>query len=566
MRTGDWIVMCSAILFVVVYSIIKSRGRKNIHDFVLSGQDARWFTVALSVMATQASAITFISTPGQAFVDGMRFVQFYFGLPLAMIVLCITVLPIYRRLHVYTAYEYLEKRFDLKTRSLAAMLFLTQRSLAAGLTIYAPSLVLSLILGWNISYLIISMGCLVILYTTFGGTKAVSWAQSYQILIIFAGMFSAFVVILMSIPVSLSEALSVAGVSEKLNAITFSFDFNNRYTLWSGLLGGFFLQLSYFGTDQSQVQRYLTGNSLTQSRLGLIFNGLLKIPMQISILFLGVMLFVFYQFTVPPLLFNSSEPAKLQGTEFERQYQTLETEYARTAKRHEQTLRNYLNQKNTQNEVALRESKQQLAQEKSELANLRGQAALVLKNHHPHANTNDTNYIFLSFVITYLPVGLVGLVIAAILSASMSSCSSEINALASTGLIDVYKRLIDKNATEQRYLLVTRLMTVFWGIVIIIFAQFADKMGSLIEAVNILGSLFYGTILGIFLTAFYLKFVGGTAVFFAALLAEVIVIVCFVFTNISFLWYNLLGCVFVMVFAALFQAMMRFKNSSQKIS
>ncbi len=563
MQFIDWVVLCSAISFVVVYSIMKSRDRRNIHDYVLSGRDAQWYTVALSVMATQASAITFISTPGQAYTDGMRFVQFYFGLPFAMVILCVTVLPIYRRLNVLTAYEYLEKRFDLKTRSLAALLFLTQRSLAAGLTIYAPSIIVSLILGWNVNITILAIGALVVLYTSFGGTKAVSWAQSYQMAIIFTGMTSAFIVIVWSLPsgVSFGDALHVAGASGKLNVLDFSFDLNNRYTFWSGLLGGLFLQLSYFGTDQSQVQRYLTGQSLTQSRLGLIFNGLFKIPMQFVILLLGAMMFVFYQFTPPPLFFNNAELQKLDGTPAKTAYQDIERRYSLLAEQHRRHTERFVSSLHTVNSTEHDAAKAAMQSSKQAIAELRAETLALLKQTVPNASTNDTNYIFLSFVIRYLPAGLVGLVIAAILSASMSSASSEMNALASTTIVDVYKRLLRPEKDPQQfpedphhYVTATRIATILWGLVIVLFAQFADRLGSLIEAVNILGSLFYGTILGIFLTAFYLKFVRGTAVFLAALVAECVVVVCYNFTSISFLWYNLIGCVLVLVVSASIQA------------
>jgi Na+/proline symporter len=563
MQFIDWVVLCSAISFVVVYSIMKSRDRRNIHDYVLSGRDAQWYTVALSVMATQASAITFISTPGQAYTDGMRFVQFYFGLPFAMVILCVTVLPIYRRLNVLTAYEYLEKRFDLKTRSLAALLFLTQRSLAAGLTIYAPSIIVSLILGWNVNITILAIGMLVVLYTSFGGTKAVSWAQSYQMAIIFTGMTSAFIVIVWSLPsgVSFGDALHVAGASGKLNVLDFSFDLNNRYTFWSGLLGGLFLQLSYFGTDQSQVQRYLTGQSLTQSRLGLIFNGLFKIPMQFVILLLGAMMFVFYQFTPPPLFFNNAELQKLDGTPAKTAYQDIERRYSLLAEQHRRHTERFVSSLHTVNSTEHDAAKAAMQSSKQAIAELRAETLALLKQTVPNASTNDTNYIFLSFVIRYLPAGLVGLVIAAILSASMSSASSEMNALASTTIVDVYKRLLRPEKDPQQfpedphhYVTATRIATILWGLVIVLFAQFADRLGSLIEAVNILGSLFYGTILGIFLTAFYLKFVRGTAVFLAALVAECVVVVCYNFTSISFLWYNLIGCVLVLVVSASIQA------------
>jgi Na+/proline symporter len=567
MHLLDWIVLCGAVAFVVLWSIRKSRiGRsrqtEDIHQFVQSGRDARWFTVALSVMGTQASAITFLSAPGQGYVDGLRFVQFYFGLPLAMIVLCIVVLPLYRTLNVFTAYEYLEQRFDLKTRSLAALLFLTQRSLAAGFTIYAPSIVLSLLLGWNVSLTIVAIGTLVVLYATIGGTKAVSWAQSYQMGIIFVGMAAAFVVIVSTLPVSLGDALHLAGASGKLNTLDWSFDWNNRYTVWSGLLGGFFLQLSYFGTDQSQVQRYLTGQSLTQSRLALLFNGMMKIPMQFAILLLGALVFVFYQFTPPPIYFNTAEVRSLEGTAFQQRFEALEAQYRSTAQERERITRSFVTAQQNNNTAAQQQLQQELNRSQATMSRLRKQALDVLKEHNPSARPNDINYIFLTFVLHYLPVGLVGLVITAILSAAMSSASSEINALASTAVLDVYKRLLKSNANEQHYVLATRLATVGWGVLIILFAQFADRLGSLIEAVNILGSLFYGTILGIFLTAFFVKFVHGTAVFWAAVIAECVVLVLFNTTSISFLWHNLIGCLLVIVIALPLEYILR-KHSSR---
>jgi Na+/proline symporter len=570
MRTADWFVLCSAVAFVVAWSLRKSHHHRRqqeinqretgtetgLRDFVQSGHDAKWYTIALSVMATQASAVTFISTPGQAYTDGMRFVQFYFGLPLAMVILCIVILPIYRRLNVFTAYEYLERRFDLKTRSLTAFLFLTQRSLAAGLTIYAPSIVLSYVLGWNVSITIVAIGALVVLYTSIGGTKAVSWAQSYQMGIIFIGMATAFVVILASLPVSVGDALCVAGVAGKLNTLDFSFDLNNRYTVWSGLIGGLFLQLSYFGTDQSQVQRYLTGQSLTQSRLGLIFNGLMKIPMQFAILLLGTMVFVFYQFTPPPLFFNTAEVRTIAGTPAEARYNTLERSYQQHAAARTATVHEYVAARAANNAAEAARLRSELDRSKQEMAAIRGEALTLLPTHGT-AKPNDTNYVFLSFVLTHLPVGLVGLVIAAIVSAAMSSASSEINALASTAVIDVYKRLLKRDADDGHYVLATRIATVGWGAVIVLFAQYADRLGSLIEAVNILGSLFYGTILGIFLTAFFVRTVGGTAVFIGAVLAEAVVVWLFNTTQISFLWHNLIGCVLVVVIASLVELVLR---------
>ncbi len=521
------------------------------HDFVLSGREAKWYTVAISVMATQASAITFISLPGQAYVDGMRFVQSYLGLPLAMVILCIVAIPMYHRLNVLTAYEFLEKRFDLKTRTLAASLFLLQRSLAAAISIYAPSIVLSIIMGWNVSYVIFVIGILVVLYTTSGGTRAVSWAQSYQMAIITLGMVSVGFFVVYSLPqdVSFSDALSVAALSGKFNTIDFTFDLNNKYTFWSGLLGGLFLQLSYFGTDQSQVQRYLSGESVTQSRLGLLFNGMMKIPMQFGILFIGAMMFVFYQFTAPPLFFNQSEVAKLRGTPYEAEYKRLSEDFEKAANVRSVRLRAYTTAVKTGDNASKQAVTQELTTNEQELKSLKKEAQVLLKKNDAKAATNDTNYIFLTWIINHLPTGLVGLLIAVVFSASMSSASSEINALASTSVIDLYKRLFQGALTEARSVWVTRFATVMWGAIIVGFAQFMGSIGSLIEAVNTVGSLFYGAILGIFMAAFFLKNTSGTAVFTAALLTEAIIFALNTWTSIGFLWYNLIGCVLVLVLA-----------------
>lgn len=521
------------------------------HDFVLSGREAQWYTVAISVMATQASAITFISLPGQAYVDGMRFVQSYLGLPLAMVILCIVAIPMYHRLNVLTAYEFLEKRFDLKTRTLAASLFLLQRSLAAAISIYAPSIVLSIIMGWNVSYVIFVIGVLVVLYTTSGGTRAVSWAQSYQMAIITLGMVSVGFFVVYSLPqdVSFSDALSVAAVSGKLNTIDFTFDLNNKYTFWSGLLGGLFLQLSYFGTDQSQVQRYLSGESVTQSRLGLLFNGMMKIPMQFGILFIGTMMFVFYQFTAPPLFFNQSEVEKLRGTPYEAEYKSLAEDFNKTAGVRSVRLRAYTEANRKGDDTRKESLQKELAADEQTLKALKKQAQKLLETNDPKAITNDTNYIFLTWIITHLPTGLVGLLIAVVFSASMSSASSEINALASTTVIDIYRRLFQGSLTEARSVWITRFATVMWGAVIVGFAQFMGSIGSLIEAVNTVGSLFYGAILGIFMAAFFLKNTSGTAVFTAAILTEAIIFALNTWTSIGFLWYNLIGCVLVLVLA-----------------
>lgn len=554
MNIIDWIVLCGTLSAIVLYGIWKGRqSARDIAGYVLGSRELPWYNVALSVMATQASAITFLSVPGQAYTDGMRFVQFYFGLPLAMIVLCVTAIPLYSKLNVFTAYQYLETRFDVRTRVLTSALFLIQRGLAAGLTIYAPSLILSLLLGWDIRLTIVLTGILAMLYTVTGGAKAVSYTQSYQLMIILCSMGLAFWVVLSLLPqnVSFSNALTIAGSVGKMNAINFHFDINDRYNIWSGIIGGFFLQLSYFGTDQSQVQRYLSGQSITQSRIGLLVNGMVKIPMQFAILILGIMVFVAYQFVTPPLFFNATEITKLQQSSYSEQYQTIEKEYARVAQERTvsaQVLAEALT-KHDASEIA--RAQDALRRSHASLSALRTQTTALMKTNDRTANTNDTNYIFLSFVLAYLPVGLVGLVIAAIISASMSSISSEVNALASTSLVDVYKRLIKPSADDEHYVRASKVLAAVWAGMIILFAQFLGSLGSLVEAVNVLGSLFYGTILGIFLTAFYVKRVNAKHVFVAAIIAEGIVLFCYLQLTISFLWFNLIGCGAVVFFGLL---------------
>lgn len=561
MHVYDWLVLGVSLIGIVVYGVWKGRGSKDMKGYLRADNDMRWWTVALSIMATQASAITFISTPGQAYADGMRFVQFYFGLPIAMVILSVTAVPLYHKLKVFTAYEFLEQQFDLKTRALAAGLFLIQRGLGAGLTIFAPSIILSVLLGWNLYITNLIMGGLVIIYTASGGARAVSWTQFQQVLIILFGMVGAFgmMVYLMPDDISFFNAVQIAGKMEKLNAVDFSFDWNNRYNIWSGILGGLFLQLSYFGTDQSQVGRYLTGQSVTQSRLGLLCNGLVKIPMQFVILFIGAMMFVFYQFVTPPLSFNSVEADKIKASAYADTYRSLELQHETLFKEKEQKIRELVGALESGDHGHASSIEKQLDLSQEQQNTLRKQAADLMIRNDPAANTNDTNYIFLNFVIHYLPVGLVGLVIAAIFAASMSSTSAELNSLASTTVIDVYKRLINKNASERQYVIVSKLATVMWGIFAIIFAEYANRLGSLIEAVNILGSLFYGTILGIFLLAFYFKFVRGTAAFYAAILGEIAVVCCFAFTEISFLWYNVIGCLLTMGLALVFNLLIQRK-------
>ncbi|MBN2413103.1 sodium:solute symporter [candidate division KSB1 bacterium] len=553
MSNRDWIVLIGFLSFVVVYGIWKTRGKRDIKDFLLANKSTPWYTVTLSIMATQASAITFLSTPGQAYVDGMRFVQFYLGLPIAMIVLSVTAVPIYHKLDVYTAYEYLEQRFDLKNRTLGSVLFLTQRGLAAGFTIFAPALIISVLLGWDIRLTIFMIGGLVIIYTASGGTDAVNKTHLLQMIIITIGMFSAFVVIFYKLPsdISFLDATHIAGKMGKLNAITFSFDWKDRYNFWSGLIGGTFLALSYFGTDQSQVQRYLSGKSIAQSRMGLLANGMVKIPMQFTILFIGAMIFVFYQFVTPPLFFNSVETENIQNSLYSAEYKKLETDYSQLHAVKQENIRGMLDAFYENNDGELDTYLQNIRNMNISELEIKEDAKDLIHKVNPQADTNDTNYIFLSFVINFLPAGLVGLVLAAILSASMSSTSAELNALASTTVIDIYKRLFKKKASDRHYLIASKAATIFWGIYAINFALFANRLGSLIEAVNILGSLFYGTILGIFLVAFYFNKVGGTATFFAAIIAEIVVLAYYFFTKIPYLWYNVIGCITLLIIANL---------------
>jgi len=551
MSTIDWVIMCGFLAFVVIYGVWKTRKTKDLNDYILSGKTTPWYIVAISIMATQASAITFLSTPGQAYVDGMRFIQFYIGLPIAMVILSITAVPLYHKLNVYTAYEYLEHRFDLKNRILGSVLFLIQRGLAAGFTIFAPSLIISLILQWDINLTIIFVGVLVIIYTTVGGTIAVNKTHIQQMAIIFVGMIAAFITIIYMLPenISLFDAAKIAGKMGKLNTIDFSFNFNDRYTFWSGLIGGTFLMLSYFGTDQSQVQRYLGGSSITQSRLGLLVNGIVKIPMQFFILFSGVMVFVFYQFITPPLFFNPAGIKLVENSKYAVEYHSMNKEYKELSSQKSKELNSMVEAINKNDAEQEKLSLDKVEKSQSSITNLRSEYQALMKKENNKADTNDTNYIFLSFVINYLPIGLIGLVLAAIFSASMSSTSAELNALASTTVIDIYKRVFKKDASDHHYVFVSKISTVLWGAYAIGFALFANKLGSLIEAVNILGSIFYGTILGIFLVAFYFKKVKGTPTFIAAIIAEITVMCCFFFTDIPFLWFNVIGCLLVVVLA-----------------
>jgi len=553
MSTIDWIVMGAAIVFVVAFGVWKSRGKTDIDGYILANRSTPWYTITLSIMATQASAITFLSAPGQAYADGMRFVQIYLGLPIAMVILSVTAVPHFHRLKVYTAYEFLEQRFDVKNRTLGSLLFLTQRGLACGFTIFAPSLIISVLLGWDIRLTILVIGGLVTLYTTIGGTDAVNKTHFLQMGIITMGMGAALVMILRLLPpdISFLDATNVAGKMARLNVINFAFDWRDRYNVWSGLIGGTFLALSYFGTDQSQVQRYLSGRSIAESRFGLLANGVLKIPMQFCILFIGAMIFVFFQFETPPLFFNPVESAKVKNGAHSQAYEQLESEFEKLHDERQPHIREMLSAMEGSEEADLEHALETLERSRSQEQQLRQEAAALIVLSDPGADTNDINYIFLSFVINYLPVGLVGLILAAILSASMSSSAAELNALASVSLIDIYRRVFKPGESDRHYLTVTKVFSVFWGAYAIGFAMFANSLGSLIEAVNILGSLFYGSILGIFLIAFSFKRIGGDATFAAAIIAEAVVLACFFFSEIPYLWFNVIGCAVLIAVAHL---------------
>ncbi len=551
----DWIILSITLLSIVGYGVWKSRHTKSIEGYLLADRQLPWYHVGLSVMATQASAITFLSAPGQGYTDGLRFVQFYFGLPLAMVVLCITFIPIFHKLNVFTAYEFLEKRFDNKTRTLTAFLFLLQRGLSTGITIYAPAIILSTILNIDVNYTIVLNGLIVIAYTVYGGAKAVSYTQLFQMSVIFAGLFLAAYMVVHLLPdnVSFSDALHIAGKMDKLNAIDTKFDVNNKYNIWSGIIGGFFLQLSYFGTDQSQVGRYLTGKSIAQSRLGLVMNGLVKIPMQFFILLIGVLVFTFYQFHQSPIFFNKVEVSSIQNSEYKEDFNALEKAYVLAHTEKQVEVNKLVEAIHSEDEQAINTARTnvQAADKKSNA--IRKEATALMQKNNPKADVNDTNYIFLNFITTQLPIGVVGLLIAIIFLASMGSMASGLNSLASTTIIDFYKRLFKKEETDKSYLLASRWTTVIWGLFCIMVAFYASRVGNLIEAVNILGSLFYGTILGIFLVAFYMKRISGTSVFYAALFAEGFIVYAWITDLTAFLWLNVIGCLLVMALAYIIQ-------------
>jgi SSS family solute:Na+ symporter len=562
MSTLDWVVLFWTLISIAIYGVYKTRGKKNLEYYIRGRNSSNWWTIGLSIMATQASAITFLSTPGQAYEDGMRFIQYYFGLPLAMIVISVSFVPIYYKLKVYTAYEYLEQRFDLKTRTLTALLFIIQRGLAAGITIYAPAIILSTLLGWNLTWTNIFIGVLVIIYTVSGGTEAVSITQKQQMAVMMGGMILAGIIVIQMLPISFQDALHVAGKMEKLNVVSFEFDLADRYNIWSGMTAAVFLFLGYFGTDQSQVGRYLSGQTLTQSRMGLIMNGFLKIPMQFIILFIGVMVFVFYQFIQPPVIFNQVQTDKLRQSEYAAQFLELEEQYGSSFESGKLAYREMLTAIDAGEEESVDAIKGKIKDLKLEQNEIRNQAKALILENDPAAETLDTDYVFMRFVMDYLPKGIVGLLFAVIFSAAMSSSASELNALGSTSTVDLYKRSIKKDASDEHYVRSSKVFTAVWGLGAIFFATYVSLFENLIQAINLLGSLFYGTILGVFMVGFFMKWIKGRAVFIAALLSQAVILLVH-FRNgtgilgfhweIGFLWYNAIGCIAVMLFGLILQ-------------
>jgi len=563
MSSLDLLVLFGTLLFIVLYGAWKTRGSKDLNAYLLGENKMKWGTIGLSVMATQASAITFLSTPGYAYENGLDFIQNYFGLPIALIVVSAVFIPIYYRLKVYTAYEFLESRFDLKTRALGAFLFLLQRGLAAGITIYAPAIILSTVIGWDLNFTILLVGSLVIIYTVTGGTKAVSLTQKYQMAVIMFGMFVAFFILIAYLPdfVSFGDAIKVAGKMDKLEAVDFSLDFSKRYTFWSGITGGMFLALSYFGTDQSQVGRYLSGKNVTESRLGLMFNAVLKVPMQFFILLVGVMVFIFYQFEEPPVFFKKNAVEQIKKTKYAQEFESLESAYSQNFLEKRGELKTLIHEMKHGDEMSVQASKQRVLQFEQNGKQIREEVKQVFQKSDPDFETKDSDYVFLTFILTYLPKGIIGLLIAVIFSAAMSSTSSELNALASTTTVDFYKRMVKPTGSEKHYVFMSKLFTGIWGVIAILFAISAYLVENLIEMVNIVGSLFYGTILGIFLVAFFLKSVKGNAVFTAAVIAEILVLIFHFLTiveviSLGYLWYNALGCGFTIILSLIIQQLL----------
>jgi Na+/proline symporter len=556
MSALDWIVLLGTILGIAAYGMWHTRGRQNLQTYMKGSRRTSWVTIGLSVMATQASAITFLSTPGQGYSDGLKFVQFYFGLPIAMVIIAAVFLPLYRKLDVFTAYEFLGKRFDGKTRMLGAVLFMVQRGLGAGLTIYAPAIVISTVLGWPLNLTIVLGGVLAIIYTASGGSEAVNVTQKHQMVLIFAGLIVAFFVIVAKLPagVSFGDALHVAGSSGRMKAMDYSFDPNNRYTLWSGIFGGMFLFLAYFGTDQSQVQRYLSGSSLRESRLGLMFNAVLKIPMQLFILLLGTLVFAFYQFQQPPLFFNQAEWRAQAERPEGAPLRELEAQFAPVHAARAQHIREWLAAKHDGDTTRENAAHAAMLDAEKETRRLRAEAVSAIAKLDPKAE--DRDYVFLTFMLSYLPHGVIGLLIAVIFAGGLSSISAELNALGSTTAIDLYRHAINKNATDAHYVSASKGFTVLWGAIALVFAFFYNLADNLIQAVNLIGSLFYGPVLGLFIVAFFVKRVGGTAVFWSALAAQALVLAIHAWGNVAFLWYNPIGCGACVMFGIVLQAIL----------
>lgn len=573
MQQLDWIVLSFTLLFIVIYGVYKTKGSANVQEYILGNKETPWWTVGLSVMATQASAITFLSTPGQAYHDGMGFVQFYFGLPVAMVVICYTFIPIYHRLKVYTAYEYLEKRFDLKTRSFTAILFLVQRGLGTGLTIYAPAIILSSILGWNLTLLNIIIGILVIIYTFTGGTKAVNVTQKQQMFVIMSGMFVTFFLILHLLPndMTFSNALNIAGANDKMNILDFSFDPENRYTFWSGITGGFFLMLSYFGTDQSQVGRYLSGKSDKESQMGLIMNGFLKVPMQFFILLTGVMVFVFFQFNPVPLHFNPINKTAIEKSVYANEYHKIEQELKLVSEEKKEFNLLYIDHLNQNFDNPI--LRKQLTSLSNKEKDLRDKAKSIVHKVDPKSETNDKDYVFIYFILHYLPTGLIGLLLAVIFSAAMSSSASGLTALASTTTIDIYKRNLKTTKSDKHFVDATKYFTLLWGIIAILFACVGTLFENLIQLVNIVGSIFYGTVLGVFLVGFYIKFVKANSVFWSAIISQSAIFIIYYYTihiypsgeeKLGYLWLNFIGAMLTIILSIIFQAVSKTKNKVLK--
>lgn len=573
MELFDWIVLIVTLLFIVIYGAWKTNGSKNVEDYILGSKETPWQIIGLSVMATQASAITFLSTPGQAYHDGMGFVQFYFGLPIAMVIVSLTFIPIYHKYKVYTAYEYLGKRFDTRTRSLAAFLFLFQRGLGTGLTIYAPAIILSALLGWNINYLNIFIGLLVIIYTVTGGTKAVNVTQKQQMFIILLGMVITFFWILNYLPndMTFSNAMHIAGANDKMNIVNFSFDPEEKYTFWSGITGGFFLALAYFGTDQSQVGRYLSGKSVRESQMGLLMNGLLKVPMQFFILLTGVMVFVFFQFNPVPLNFNPNNKVLIENSPYKTAYHALEKKLNTVSEDKKVINLLYIDQLNQDYDNPILRKEMIALSDKEK--DLRDRAKEIILKADKHSETNDKDYVFFHFILNYLPKGLIGLLLAVIISAAMSSTASGLNALASTTTIDIYKRNLNEDKSEKHYLNASKLFTLFWGIIAILFACIGTLFENLIQLVNIIGSIFYGTVLGIFLVGIYSKRIQSDAIFYSAVFSQLTIFVIYYFAiyiypsgeeKLGYLWLNFIGAILTIFIAWLLERLVFMSKEKEK--